>query len=149
MSLRDRFASAFGRVPESSSAAVQRVDVGRHERDAQVVATYLPPGTAGQVVEGIEYWVFDIKCELGNPYSMAAYFDGREYQVKVLHPDVTGKYSVHDGHLFSDGRICLNPPANGAESLQDAYAKAVVWASGFSVMRHTGQFPFSLNNQGG
>jgi hypothetical protein len=34
----------------------------------------------------------------------------------------------------------------GLDDLQQAYAKSVLWANGFSIFQQTGQFPFSINN---
>lgn len=116
--------------------------MSRYSRDLAVVGRYLPSSTGHANIDGTDYWTFSITCELGNMYVMTAYFDGREYQVRVLEPEIPSHYDIHTGHIFSDGRICLNPPANGAETLQEAFAKAVIWASGFSALEHTGEFPF-------
>jgi hypothetical protein len=143
-----RLRTLFMPGPVSGSNRPGLADEGdRSTRDRGIARRFLPSNTTTRVLDGTTYWTYQFQCEFRNRYVMAAFFDGREYQVRVLEPDVTGRFSVHHGHLFDDGRICLSPPANGAASLQDAYAKSVVWASGFSIMQHTGKFPFSLNNE--
>jgi hypothetical protein len=104
-------------------------------------------------VEGVTYWVYRFRCQFHTEYCMAAFFDGREYQVKVMQPDLADLRAdpncarlfddVHEGHVFDDGRLCLAPPANGETTLRAAYAKSVVWANGCSVMRAGHSFPFS------
>lgn len=85
---------------------------------------------------------------------MSAYFDGQEYQVRVLSPRIPedvgltpDQLGIHECHLFPNGRICLNPPSNGALTLQDAFSKSVIWATGFTTYCEIGQFPFSKNNE--
>lgn len=116
-------------------------------RDRRMAQTCMPKNTKERKIGDATYWVYTFTCELGRSYTLACYFDGKEYQVKVLEPEMDAKYSVHDCHIFPSGRICLNPPANGATTLQEAYAKSVVWANGFSVFKEVGKFPFSENNE--
>ena len=161
MTLRERFDSLFGRGPGSSSEAPPATPSSertptlgdlrrrqtRTDRDRATAKQYLPPSTTERTVDGVVYWTFQIRCQLGRPYTMTAYFDGREYQVRVLEPDVIGKFSVVDGHVNKDGRLCLSPPNNGAESLAEAFSRSTIWATGFSIMQETGKFPFSIHNQ--
>ncbi|HOI11762.1 MAG TPA: hypothetical protein PK313_14885, partial [Myxococcota bacterium] len=68
-------------------------------------------------------------------------------QVKVVFPEVEGKYNPHHGHLFHDGLICWGEPMRvGLPRMDHAYAKSVLWANGFSVFLRTAHFPFSANN---
>ena len=119
------------------------VDLARYERDSAAVRKYLPSGTKENEINGTVYWTYSVRCQLDRDYVMTVYFDGREYQVRVLQPDVVKKYNVHDAHVFENGRLCLEPPSNGAKSLRDAYSKSVIWATGFSILQETGQFPFT------
>jgi len=81
--------------------------------------------------------------ELGDEYELFLYFDGGAYQVKVVSPDVEDGLSPHDCHLFADGRICLGDLAGGGmPTLEEAYARSVVWCNGFSVYLQNGKFPF-------
>jgi len=114
----------------------------RLERDRRIAARKLPPNTRFMVVDGVPGWMYTIRDQFGRPYTMFLYFDGSLYQVKVVFPEVEGKYDPHHGHLFRDGRICLGPNG-GLPSLEQAYAKSVIWATGFTVFQLTGHFPFS------
>jgi hypothetical protein len=114
----------------------------RLARDRDVVREKLPDGTREITVEGTTGWVYKINDEFNEPYAMMAYFDGSEYQVKVLEPAIEGHYGVTDAHIFSDGRLCLRPPAGGMPTLAEAYAKSVLWANGFTICRRAGHFPW-------
>ena len=114
---------------------------GRHARDQQTVNLKLPRSTRFLEVSGVGGWLFSIVNEFKQPFQMFLYFDGSLYQTKVVSPEVEGKYNPHNGHLFSDGRICYGDSA-GQASLEAAYAKSVLWANGFTVFQRTGTFPF-------
>lgn len=109
--------------------------------DRLVVAQKLPSNAQEMNVNGVTGWVYDIVCEIGDQYTMFIYHDGSLYQVMVLFPEVAGHYSPVNGHLFSDGKICLNQE-HGCRTLEQAYAKSVLWANGFSIYLRTGNFPF-------
>jgi len=113
----------------------------RHSRDQQVVNLKMPRGTRFIEVGGVGGWLFKIVNEFGKPFEMFTYFDGSLYQTKVVSPEVEGKYSPHNGHLFDDGRICYGDSA-GQSDLEGAYGKSVLWANGFTVFQRTGSFPF-------
>lgn len=113
----------------------------RHRSDQGVANLKMPRGTRFMEVGDIGGWLFRIVNEFGQPFEMFTYFDGDLYQTKVVSPAVEGKYSPHEGHLFGDGRICYGHAA-GQVSLEAAYAKAVLWASGFTIYQRTGVFPF-------
>lgn len=117
----------------------------RRESERRVVNEKFPRNTRYLEVDGIGGWYYKFSDEFGNPYEMFAYHDGSVYQVKVVYPEVEGKYSPHNGHLYGSGRICFGN-TDGMPNLEDAYAKSVLWASGFTVFLQTGLFPFSLNN---
>lgn len=112
-----------------------------------LVQTYLPAGTELIEQDGVPGWIYDFQDEVGQWWQMFLFHDGSLYQVQVVSPELDGQgYNVHNAHLFSDGRICLSA-LGGVHDLRQAYAKSVLWASGFSVFRTTGQFPFSINNE--
>lgn len=115
------------------------------QRDKQVVAQYLPSNTQEMKSKNVTGWLYEITCALGQRYTMFVYNDGDLYQVMVLFPEVAGKYNQHNAHLFNDGRICFGSEG-GLPTLQQAYAKSVLWATGFSTFLKTGQFQFSINN---
>jgi len=98
--------------------------------------------------EGVSGWVYSFYCAYGNKYTMFTYYDGSYYQVLVLEPEVEDRYrSAHTGHIFSTGRICFGTRYNnGRPTLQDAYAKSVLWATGMSSLMLTGTFQLSANN---
>lgn len=113
--------------------------------DRQIINQKFPANTQELRQNGVTGWLYQITSELGDHYTLFAYNDGSQYQVLVVFPEVAGNYDVHDAHLFSDGRICLQD-GGGMPTLESAYAKSVLWATGFSIFVRTGQFPFSVNN---
>jgi hypothetical protein len=128
----------LSRVPQKTFATSLTID-------RQTVTQKLPNNTQEMSVSGVTGWTYSIVSELGDQYTMFAYSDGSLYQVMVLFPAVAGKFNVHDAHLFSDGRICFGD-AGGLPTLEQAFAKSVLWATGFSSYLRTGLFPFSINN---
>jgi hypothetical protein len=113
--------------------------------DRQTVASKLPSNTCETTCNGVTGWVYQIMSQLGDSFTMFAYNDGSRYQVMVAFPEVAGRYGQHDAHLFHDGRICFSNDS-GMPTLEQAFAKSVLWATGFSVFLRTGKFPFSNNN---
>jgi hypothetical protein len=124
----------LSRVPQKTFAANLTVD-------RQVVAQKLPSNAQEMHINGVTGWVYEIISEVGDTYTMFIFHDGSLYQVMVLFPEVAGRYSPNEGHLFSNGCICLNEE-HGYPTLEKAYAKSVLWATGFSIYVRTGQFPF-------
>jgi hypothetical protein len=123
----------------------------RLARDAQIVARRLPANAEFARVQGTPGWFYSFENEFGDRYEMFIYFFGSNYQVKVIEPEVEGRYTPHDGHLYEDGRICFGT-GGGMPTLESAYAKSVLWANGFSAYVAAKQagtpipFPFSINN---
>jgi hypothetical protein len=112
-------------------------------RDQAVVEGKLPAETRYVSVDGARGWLYPVESELGDRYELFLYFDGSAYQVKVVSPDVEEGLSPHDCHLFPDGRVCLGDHAGGGmPTLEEAYARSVVWCNGFSVYLQRGRFPF-------
>ena len=121
----------------------------RHEREQQLVKKKMPENTrAHTTADGIDGWMFSFDCQFGQRYQMFLYYDGSYYQVMVISPRVE-KYwdSPHTGHIFSDGRICMSGQFGGGQpSLDKAYAKSVIWATGLTAARRGGiKFPFNHN----
>jgi len=116
--------------------------------EQKIIKEKFPKNTKMIKVSGIKGWYYSFKDEFGVPYTMYAYFDGNAYQVKVVSPEVEGKYSnVHECHLYRDGRICFGEGyGGGLPSLEHAFAKSVVWANGFTIYENTKKYPFSRNN---
>lgn len=151
------FIDSEGKIHEGSSSTdkthmsevPQDTFAERVSDEKQIVSQHMPNNTRSLITdEGISGWLYDFTCEIGDEYRMFAYYDGNYYQVLVIEPKVEGVWnSAHTGHIFSDGRICFGENFDsGLPSLQDAYAKSVLWATGLSVAIRAEHFPFS-NNQ--
>ena len=122
-----RFIDGFTRVP----------------RDKAQAEGILPGATRYLEVDGVSGWLYRISSELGDAFRLFLYFDGAGYQVKVVEPEVEGRFDPHASHVLPDGRICLSDEAaGGATSLEVAYARSVVWCNGFSVFLRDAHFPF-------
>jgi hypothetical protein len=131
------------------SEVPQDTFAGRKKDEINIVRNYMPNNTKNlETDEGVSGWLYSFTCEMGDKYSMFAYFDGNYYQVLVIQPKVEGEWdNPHTGHIFSNGRICFGDDFNsGLLSLQDAYSKSVLWATGLSIAIRNNEFPFS-NNQ--
>lgn len=103
----------------------------------------LPASTRYLKVDGVRGWLFPVSTELGDAFRLFLYFDGAGYQVRVVEPEVEGRFDPHASHLLPDGRICLSDEAGaGMASLEAAYARSVVWCNGFSVFLRDAQFPY-------
>ena len=115
----------------------------RELRDRALVEAKLPASTRHVTVSGVRGWLYPITTELGDAFRLFLWFDGAGYQVKVVAPELDGRFDPHACHLLPDGRICLSDEeGRGRPSLEDAYARSVVWCNGFSVFLRDAQFPF-------
>lgn len=121
----------------------------RLTNEKKIVQKKFPANTRMLQVGQIRGWLYSFEDEFLRTYKMYAYFDGNVYQVKVVSPEVEGKYkSIHDCHLYTDGRICFgNQYGGGLPSLEYAYAKSVIWANGFTIYENERKYPFSDNNK--
>jgi hypothetical protein len=123
--------------------------MNRLEQELKDAKQYMPANTVFyETPTGTKGWLYTITCELGNQYTLFLYYDGGNYQVLVIDPEIEHKYkSVHTGHLFSSSRICLNVDVHnsGAGSLREAYSKSVLWATGFSGVLNDIPFVFNYN----
>ena len=130
-------------VQQDTFAALSRLG-----EDRQTVAEKLPDNTKEiKTAEGITGWVFSFRCQMGKLYQLFLWFDGAYYQTKLVSPQLEDKWkSPHTGHLYSNGKLCLGTNfQNGMPTLEAAYAKSVLWATGMSVALETGTFPFNYN----
>ena len=123
--------------------------IGNHRegRDQQYAQTHMPRNTTFIEQANARGWCYSFTSEMGRLYTMFAYFDGRNYQVKLVEPRLEGTVGAHDGHLYSDGRLCLSESnSSGQPTLEEAYSKSVLWATGMDVVLQGYKFPFSINN---
>lgn len=112
--------------------------------DLRFAASHMPPDTEYIDEPEVRGWLYDVTTELGGRYTLLAFFDGREYRVKLVAPELEGRIDEHDGHLYRDGTICLSDrPGAGQASLEEAYSKSVLWALGVDFVLHGYTFPFS------
>jgi len=113
--------------------------------DRQFAKSKMPRNTLEVQSDGCTGFKYDITCELGNKYTLFVYFNGSRYRVLVLAPQVEGK--AHPGltKVWSDGSLCLEPTMMGCRTLEQAFAKSVLWANGYSIYEINGIFPYSAN----
>ena len=120
----------------------------RLSRDRKAVKKKLPANTKEvKPSDGMTGWIYRFQCELGKDFTMMVFFDGAFYQVQVLEPKLERKWhNPHTGHIFSSGLICLGADYDsGMPTLESAYAKSTLWATGISIALKTGKFPFNYN----
>ena len=123
-----------------------RVD-GREVADAAWAAKHMPRSTQFIDHPDARGWCYSFRSQMGRQYTMFAYFDGRNYQVKLIEPRLEGLIGVHTGHLFANGKLCLSQAGgSGQPTLEEAYSKSVLWATGMDVVMAGYPFPFSINN---
>lgn len=117
--------------------------------DRRFASTHLPEGTVYIDEPDVRGWAYSITTELGEHYTLFAFFDGREYRVKLVEPALEqlvqrNLVDAHDGHLYADGTICLSEtPGAGQPTLEEAYSKSVLWALGMGFVRNGHRFPFT------
>ncbi|WP_062357348.1 hypothetical protein [Herbidospora yilanensis] len=100
--------------------------------DARYVAAYMPRNTVF-VDQG---WMYKIQTSVGRAYTLFAFFDGCGYQVNLMTPRLVG---------FPAGRIDLSS-GPGRPSLEDAYARSVLWAAGMDLALAAGSTVVSYIN---
>lgn len=115
----------------------------RSDAESAVVAARFPVGTQPLVVGNYRGWLYPVVNELGQPFELFIFFDGSVYRVMVVAPPLEGRHDVSRCHLYSDGSICLDHQV-GLPSFEQAYAKSVLWCTGFGLFEVTGTFPFSI-----
>jgi hypothetical protein len=137
----DREARVMSEVPQS-------VFADRLAEEGKIVRAKLPSNTKAYTTrEGIKGWLYTVKCQLGTRYQLFSWYDGAHYKVMVVSPAIESKWkNPHTGHLHADATICLGTGwGTGERSLEAAFAKSVLWASGMSVALKTGKFPFNYD----
>lgn len=132
------------------AAAVSAQRRARYERDLRVARQKLPPGTYYVDTPGADGWYYRIVTrDLQNEYFFCAAFDGTDYKVRLMEPELEKKYAGHSGHLFSGGKVCLTPNAGaGQPTLELAYSKSVLWAYGMDLVQNGHPFPFNPGEDG-
>ncbi|MCG3770354.1 MAG: hypothetical protein JW384_01502 [Nitrosomonadaceae bacterium] len=116
-------------------------------KDREFAKTRMPRNTIEFVSDGCTGFKYDVTCELGFKYKLFVYFAVARYRVMVVEPAVERGPLGHGSHVFEDGSLCLEPSMQGCRTLEQAFAKSVLWANGYSVYAHNGKFPFSANNK--
>jgi len=116
------------------------------QSDRQFARTRMPRAVE-TTTGGYVGWVYEFTCELGTDYTLFAYFNGTRYRVMVINPVAERGPLGHASHVLPDGSLCLEPTVQGCRTLEQAYAKSVLWANGYSCYLKTGEFPFSANNR--
>lgn len=142
-------------VADRDSRALTRIDTetpfaGRLDHERETVEEKFPEGTELLISdEGTPGWLYEITCELGTTYTFWTYRDDVDgyYKTKIINPSIEDWTDSHGGHVYVRyGRLCLDTRYNnGAPTLEKAYARTVLWATGFSIVKRTGnEFPFSI-----
>lgn len=108
---------------------VSRVRGGtRAPDDTWHAASHMPRNTVFTDRAGARGWRYSIQTSRGRAYTLFAYFDGHDYQVNVLAPELDGFIGAH---LFP-----------GVASLEEAYAKSVLWAARMDAVLAGRPLPF-------
>ncbi|MFF7358520.1 hypothetical protein ACFZA1_38730 [Streptomyces filipinensis] len=121
--------------------------------DQRFARTRMPVGTVYVDEPDVCGWAYSITTELAERYTLFAFFDGREYRVKLVEPALEqlvrlGIIGAHDGHLYADGTICLSETRGaGQPTLEEAYSKSVLWALGMGFVRNGHRFPFAAEGR--
>ncbi|MFJ7205324.1 hypothetical protein ACIQWR_17495 [Streptomyces sp. NPDC098789] len=134
----------LSRVPQSTFAA--NANAARLERERRVVATKMPANTYYEDAPGAEGWVYEISTMFEHRYVMCARFDGVEYQVRLIEPELESlpSHDQHGFHLYHSGLICLSERSgSGQPTLEEAYARSATWALGVDFVRMGRPFPFN------
>lgn len=139
--------------PTEQSDPVSRVHMGtfagldqRTRRDMETAGRKLPPGTVFINEPEVRGWSYTVDTDFGETYTLFAYFDGVNYQVRLVSPPLEGRYNPHGAHLYPDGRLCLSQDrGSGQPSLEEAFSKSVLWAEGMGFVKAGHPFPFSQN----
>jgi hypothetical protein len=138
---------ALSHVQHGTFAALMTDE--RYRRDLAVARQKLPPGTYYEPTRGVDGWYYSVVTkDFRNRYVFCAYFDGADYKVRLIQPDLENNPRVagHPGHLYSNGLICLSKaPGSGQPTLELAYSKSVLWAHGVDFARKGYKFPFAYD----
>lgn len=133
------------RLSEVHQATFAAVVATRLEHERRVVGEKLPRSASHVQVDGVSGWFYSFESELADEYTMFVYWEYATglYKVKLVFPEVEmSNLDPHRQHLFSDGNICL-ATAVGLPTLEQAYAKSVLFANAWSFHERGYGFPFS------
>ncbi|MEV0197578.1 hypothetical protein [Nonomuraea sp. NPDC050691] len=141
------------KVHHGTFAALSRRAERRLAEDRRFARTHMPEGTVYIDEPDVRGWAYSITTELNERYTLFAFFDGREYRVKLVEPALEQLVrrkivDAHDGHLYPDGTICLSETRGaGQPTLEEAFSKSVLWALGMGFVRNGYRFPFAAEGR--
>jgi len=116
----------------------------RHDEEAATVREKFPSGTEPMALDGYAGWLYSFRCASGNPYTMFIFWNGSQYKVMLVAPAAErDPGSTHEKHLFQDGCICLG--SQQRSDFQHVYSQSVLWATGYTIKKETGRFPFLIS----
>ena len=119
--------------------------------EARTVANKMPANTR-KVSDGrVEGYVYDIRNDFADTYTLFIYYsdEHRVYRVALVEPRLGGSVDAHGGHIWPDGTLCLTKQhGSGYPSMEDSYAKSVLWTLGMSLVRRGHEFQFNLGQNG-
>ncbi len=123
------------------------------ERERQLVlvaSKKLPKNTRYVQHHGQFGFLFEITNAVGVPGQFLISDNGGQLIAQLVTPsraELVAEFrhlpweSAHRTHLFSDGRLCLEPGA--VVALDRAFTRTVLWWNGLAVFLATGHFPFN------
>ncbi len=89
--------------------------------------------------------------DFAHTYTLFIYYsdEHRVYRVALVEPRLGGSVDAHGGHIWPDGTLCLTKQhGSGYPSMEDSYAKSVLWTLGMSLVRRGHEFQFNLGQNG-
>ncbi|MBL8929312.1 MAG: hypothetical protein JNL54_04235 [Kineosporiaceae bacterium] len=119
----------------------------RSARELAIVQTKLPANTVHASDGDVDGWAYSITNEFGDTYTLFLWFDASNgtYKVSLVEPRLGGQVGVEDCHLYEDGTLCLKREGGpGYASMENAYARSVIWTRGASCYRRGYGFQFNL-----
>ena len=125
-------------VPQETFAGVSRAD-------KSFMKKFMPSNAKIKKSGDIEGILYTITCEYENDYTLLAFRDETDYKVLLIDPMLEGTIGGHAGHLYGNGTICLAHGGGGVGSLEEAYSKSAMWATGVSLVRMGHGFPFAYD----
>ena len=119
--------------------------------EARTVANKMPANTR-KVSDGrVEGYMYDIRNNFADTYTLFIYYSEEHsvYRVALVEPRLGGSVDVHGGHLWPDGTLCLTKQnGSGYPSMEDSYAKSVLWTLGMSLVQRGHAFQFNVDQNG-
>lgn len=123
-----------GKQAAGISRVTTEVFAGKVDEEAWA-ARHLPPGYSRFVDGDAPGWVYTVRTNHGDEFTLFLYWDRfqRVYRVRLIAPRLEQLGLVHATHLYSDGHLCISRGA-GERLFNNAYAKSAMWADGISHM---------------